>query len=106
MNTTTTVWGHVDTDDIITARERLLAFCMRHGIALDDVYDNGRWSKDPGGDVNLILDDLYSQCGSYEPNPYGKRVYRNALRIFRRAVGSTRATFLHHDSAGYVQFAR
>lgn len=106
MSNTTYVYGYVDDDDITKARTRLAAFMARHKLDLDHVTDHPRWGKDAAGDVNLMLNEIDAQCCSYDPNPHGCWLRGYALKIFQRAVGDHRARFLHHDSAGYIQYAR
>ncbi|MBA2598001.1 MAG: hypothetical protein H0V00_15355 [Chloroflexia bacterium] len=104
---TTMFWGHVTTDGIQRAYDRLVAYHERNDLPIDpsvtDAADG--WNRQLASAVNRMLTDLWEHA-EYGDRRDGGNVYRGGRAVFRRAVGSRSATGLLVDSGGSVQYSR
>lgn len=89
----TIVGDSIEPQAVELAETRLVAYCARHKIDLAPVYASDE-RRDAAGMVNNILAEIL-MLARHERIPHYR--YPGALAVFRRAIDSRRATFLHID---------
>jgi hypothetical protein len=95
MTNGTIIGNYVEPERIRTANERLRAYCARHNI-------DTRYLPADADAVDILI-EIWSQSEAYDWFP--KRTYYGALAVFRRAIGSKRATHLHWDNSQPIRRA-